>query len=49
MDFRETERGETNDVATVELTKNEATAAPESAVESKADAAASAAPAKLKD
>lgn len=39
MDFRETERVETSDVATVELTKNEAPAAPESKGESVADAA----------
>ncbi|MBA3942327.1 MAG: ribonucleotide-diphosphate reductase subunit alpha [Sphingopyxis sp.] len=38
MDFRETERVETNDVATVELTKNEAPAAPESKGESTPDA-----------
>lgn len=41
MDFRETERVETSDVATVELTKNEAPAAPESNQDS--------APAKLND
>ncbi len=34
MDFRETERVETSDVATVELTKNDAPAAPESKGES---------------
>ncbi|WP_039576491.1 ribonucleoside-diphosphate reductase subunit alpha [Sphingopyxis fribergensis] len=39
MDFRETERVETNDVATVELAKNDAPAAPESKGESAADAA----------
>lgn len=39
MDFRETERVETNDVATVELAKNDAPAAPESKSESVADAA----------
>ncbi|WP_447760968.1 ribonucleoside-diphosphate reductase subunit alpha [Sphingopyxis panaciterrae] len=39
MDFRESERVETSDVATVELAKNEAPAAGESAVESKADSA----------
>ena len=43
MDFRETERVETNDVATVELTKNEAAAAPESPLESGVDAPAPAA------
>jgi len=36
MDFRETERVETGDVATAELTKNDAPAAPESGAESKA-------------
>ena len=40
MDFRETERVETSDVATVELTKNDAPAAPESGAESKAAAPA---------
>ncbi|MBN8804975.1 MAG: ribonucleoside-diphosphate reductase subunit alpha [Sphingopyxis terrae] len=45
MDFRETERVETGDVATVELTKNDAPAAPESGAESKAAAPA----AKLND
>ncbi|AMU93620.1 ribonucleotide-diphosphate reductase subunit alpha [Sphingopyxis terrae subsp. terrae NBRC 15098] len=45
MDFRETERVETSDVATVELTKNDAPAAPESGAESKAAAPA----AKLND
>ncbi|MFC0102282.1 ribonucleoside-diphosphate reductase subunit alpha [Sphingopyxis terrae] len=40
MDFRETERVETGDVATVELTKNDAPAAPESGAESKAAAPA---------
>ena len=39
MDFRETERVETSDVATVELAKNDAPAAPESKDESLADAA----------
>ncbi len=39
MDFRETERVETSDVATVELAKNDAPAAPESKGESLADAA----------
>ncbi|MGH6694218.1 ribonucleoside-diphosphate reductase subunit alpha [Sphingopyxis sp.] len=39
MDFRETERVETSDVATVELTKNEAPAAPEAKGESAPDAA----------
>ncbi|WP_447756867.1 ribonucleoside-diphosphate reductase subunit alpha [Sphingopyxis fribergensis] len=39
MDFRETERVETSDVATVELAKNDAPAAPESKGESVADAA----------
>ena len=42
MDFRETERVETNDVATVELTKTDAPAAPESKAEAPA-----ATPAKL--
>ncbi|MGN6594417.1 ribonucleoside-diphosphate reductase subunit alpha [Sphingopyxis terrae] len=45
MDFRETERVETGDVATAELTKNDAPAAPESGAESKAAAPA----AKLND
>ncbi|MBU0824515.1 MAG: ribonucleotide-diphosphate reductase subunit alpha, partial [Alphaproteobacteria bacterium] len=45
MDFRETERVETSDVATVELTKNEAPVANESAPA----AAATAATAKLND
>lgn len=40
MDFRETERVETNDVATVELTKTEAPAAPESTGEAKGDSSA---------
>ncbi|UKK83835.1 ribonucleoside-diphosphate reductase subunit alpha [Sphingopyxis sp. BSN-002] len=40
MDFRETERVETNDVATVELTKTEALATPESTGEAKADSSA---------
>ncbi|ENY83224.1 ribonucleoside-diphosphate reductase subunit alpha [Sphingopyxis sp. MC1] len=40
MDFRETERVETGDVATVELTKNDAPAEPESGAESKAAAPA---------
>ena len=44
MDFRETERVETNDVATVELTKTDAPAATESSAEAKAEA-----PAKLND
>ena len=39
MDFRETERVETSDVATMELTKNDAPVAPESKGESVADAA----------
>lgn len=39
MDFRETERVETSDVATVELTKNEAPVAPESKGESAPDVA----------
>ena len=39
MDFRESERVETSDVATVELTKNDAPAAPESRGELPADAA----------
>jgi ribonucleoside-diphosphate reductase alpha chain len=39
MDFRETERVETSDVATAELTKNEAPVAPESTGESAPDAA----------
>ncbi len=39
MDFRETERVETSDVATVELTKNDAPAAPAAKGESLADAA----------
>ena len=39
MDFRESERVETSDVATVELAKNDAPAAPESKDESGADAA----------
>lgn len=39
MDFRETERVETSDVATMELAKNDAPAAPESKGESAADAA----------
>ena len=39
MDFRETERVETSDVATMELAKNDAPAAPESTGESLADAA----------
>jgi len=39
MDFRETERVETSDVATVELAKNDAPAAPESKGESAADTA----------
>jgi ribonucleoside-diphosphate reductase alpha chain len=39
MDFRETERVETSDVATMELAKNDAPAAPESKAESAADAA----------
>ncbi|HEV7311681.1 ribonucleoside-diphosphate reductase subunit alpha [Sphingopyxis sp.] len=46
MDFRETERVETSDVATMELAKNDAPAAPESKGESKDD---SPAPAKLND
>ncbi|NIJ35495.1 ribonucleoside-diphosphate reductase alpha chain [Sphingopyxis panaciterrae] len=46
MDFRESERVETSDVATVELTKNDAPAATESAGESKS---ASAPAAKLND
>lgn len=40
MDFRETERVETSDVATVELTKTEAPAAPESKSEAPVDSAA---------
>ena len=36
MDFRETERVKTGDVATVELTKNEAPATPEAVGESQA-------------
>jgi ribonucleoside-diphosphate reductase alpha chain len=44
MDFRETERVETNDVATMELTKTDAPAATESKAEAKADA-----PAKLNE
>jgi ribonucleoside-diphosphate reductase alpha chain len=39
MDFRETERVETSDVATAELTKNEASVAPESTGDSAPDAA----------
>ncbi len=39
MDFRETERVETSDVATVELTKNDAPATPVAKGESRADAA----------
>lgn len=39
MDFRETERVETSDVATVELTKNDAPAAPEAKGESIPDSA----------
>ncbi|MBL0768736.1 ribonucleoside-diphosphate reductase subunit alpha [Sphingopyxis sp. DHUNG17] len=46
MDFRETDRVETNDVATVELTKNDAPAATESADAARSD---SPAPAKLND
>lgn len=46
MDFRETDRVETNDVATMELAKNDAPAAAESAGDAKSD---SAAPAKLND
>ncbi|MBB6425804.1 ribonucleoside-diphosphate reductase subunit alpha [Sphingopyxis sp. JAI128] len=45
MDFRESERVETSDVATVELTKNDAPATPESKGEAKGDSA----PAKLND
>ncbi|WP_156416631.1 MULTISPECIES: ribonucleoside-diphosphate reductase subunit alpha [unclassified Sphingopyxis] len=44
MDFRETERVETNDVATMELTKTDAPAATESKAEGKAET-----PAKLND
>ena len=44
MDFRENERVETNDVATMELTKTDAPAATESKAEAKADA-----PAKLNE
>jgi len=40
MDFRETERVETSDVATVELTKTEAPAAPESKSEAPVDSSA---------
>jgi ribonucleoside-diphosphate reductase alpha chain len=39
MDFRETDRVETSDVATMELAKNETPVAPESVGESKADSA----------
>jgi ribonucleoside-diphosphate reductase alpha chain len=39
MDFRDTDRVETSDVATMELTKNDAPAAPESTGESKGDSA----------
>ena len=42
MDFRETDRVETNDVATMELAKNDAPAAAESAGDAKSDSAASA-------
>ncbi len=50
MDFRETERVETSDVATVELTKTEAPAAPESLGETKGESKSESAPAaKLND
>src|SRR5690606_26731274 len=46
MDFRETDRVETNDVATMELAKNDASQATESAGDAKSEPAA---PAKLND
>src|SRR3546814_10462175 len=50
MDFRESERVETSDVATMELAKNDAPVTPESKGESKGESAPDTAPAaKLND